>query len=137
MTNPNLPNPFDETKPLVFSEPINWNNSKWEVGNPMILDKVKEINIESGFYKINYYLNKKGVVAHGLAIFEKDSKKFRDIIVWNSADQSIQVKGEQFIEIKTPGIIAITGHSGEFKPKGFSGFYILSLHKLVRRPDIA
>lgn len=77
------------------------------------------IYLKPGFYKIDYVLSGTTNIGSGLALFEPESKQFRQLITWHTyipedSAKIIHFESAQLIDVKTDGVVAITNHKGNY-----------------------
>lgn len=123
-------------------------NTIWEISNPIYLTNViyqgigitaEGIYLSKGFYKIKYtFSNVK--TASGLALFEANTKKFISLIAYQSyygseGEKVIRFQGEEYYNINSNVIIAITNGVGEYRPEEFRGIISVTILKQRSSPN--
>lgn len=119
-----------------YSRPINPDVARWRITNPITLagyeflnQDIEGIYLDIGFYKIQYTLNNNCInMWSGLGLFNQYTKTLRERIAWQSAS------GTRFLNVKEPGIIAISDSSGTLCTNSFWGVYLVSIFKLEVNP---
>lgn len=134
---------FDEKVSLNpnYGANINPYQSTWKISNPIALTarawlgrNIDGINLSAGFYKIEYTLSGLEAFGSGLAIFEPETQKFRELITWHTFNSKhshvIHIEGHKYIRIHSEALLSIVDSYGNFRPSEFSGVYIVTVLKL-------
>lgn len=129
-----------------YSSPINLNNREVQISAPIILVEkdvpgvnvvTKEIQLDRGFYKIEYSLNNLHPYC-GLGLFNQ-SRAFKQFLVYHrrliNTPEIVYEIGHFYLEIKEPSLIAITDGKGTHRPKSFKGLITLTVHKYKTTPN--
>lgn len=146
--------PEEENKQAVgnivepgFAAPVKLNNTYWSLSNSISfgLNKNLELNIggiylDCGFYKIKYNLSSNNEhPGSGLALFEPESRKFRELIFYktwikDTPKAIVQQGGSKDISVRTPCILGVTSCSGELSQSKYWGEYLISIYRLKIGP---
>lgn len=119
---------------------------KWEFLNPIALYRdnwlgatTGGISLDRGIYKIDYKVTAIASKGTGLAVFNKETKKFEKLLFWQigteTSEQIINVSGTQHLAINSPSIINITDAHGNFNPKDIESVYIVTVFRVRALPE--
>lgn len=116
----------------------------WEVSNPITLvngtflnSNISGIQLDKGFYRIQYTGSGQSKHGNGLATFEPENKRVHNLIVWkffiSTTNETQHFEGSRYIELHTPKILGIVDNIGNLAPK-IPGVYVISIYRLKRTP---
>lgn len=122
---------------------INLYGAKWLISQPITLFggswsgfNTKRIQLDPGFYRIEYSLSTISKRTSAIGVFLPQTKKLVEILNWQTntaAEHPINISGHKYIRLESNRDIAITNYSGEVAPEHFSGAYIINVLKWVER----
>lgn len=110
----------------------------WEITNPIVLRREpwqdfnnRGIQLDKGFYQIQYSGSSNSNEASGLALIEPETLKIDTVIVCKYFTQNLD--GFRYVDIKTTKILTSFNFNGEIFEG--HGIYVISIYKLKTLPN--